>query len=112
MLFPETQSINPAQISARTRELLSFHADENDCRIVAEAEDASLDAVLTFDERLVARLAAQTNFVLIRPAEYWGRLGIPRGTSPTTVPRNDNPMAAATWWRWVPNKSIEWSGET
>lgn len=100
-LFPETQLVDAARVARRASELSLFHSGIADCRIVAEAEDGSLDTLLTFDDNLIARLETRTPVRLLRPADYWKLLSVPRGATPATSPRNDNPMARVTWWRWV-----------
>jgi hypothetical protein len=100
-LFPETQPVDQAAIDARTIVLGRFHGDPGDCRIVAEAEDARLKGVLTFDSAFIDHLTSQTAVKLQRPLEFWNSLSIAKGATPTTVPRDDNPLSQETWWRWV-----------
>lgn len=100
-LFGETQPINPARIDARSREFLALHNDPDDCRILAEAEDAGLAVLLSFDSKFVSHLAGASAVVLLRPVDYWLSLKIPKGARPSTTPRFDNPMALQTWWRWI-----------
>ena len=99
-LICETPPIDQNRIDARTLSLQAFHSDEDDCRILAEAEDASLSVLLTFDTRLMKRLAQHTTVTLTRPADFWESLNIPRGSKPSTEPRYDNPLSIESWWRW------------
>lgn len=99
-LIAETQPINPTAISARTTMLQQWHSDPDDCRIVAECEDASIRVTLTYDDDFISRLSARTVVKLQRPSEYWAVLGIPKGANPQTRPHDTNPLAAMTWWKW------------
>ena len=100
-LFPETQPIDQTRINTRATELGQFHRDEGDCRIVAEAEDAGLRVMLTFDSGFIANLSSNTVVALLRPLDFWNSLDIPKGSAPATKPRFDNPQSQQTWWRWV-----------
>lgn len=100
VLFCETQPIDPPRIDARAKELEAFHKDADDCQILAEAEDAGLETILLFDGEFIRRLSGKSKVVLIRPAEFWQSLSIPRGSKPRWTPRYDNPLSAQTWWRW------------
>src|SRR5690606_8581465 len=59
-LITETQPINPARTTARAIQLQQWHADPDDCRIVAESEDAGIRVVLTYDGDFIARLSDRT----------------------------------------------------
>jgi len=100
-LFPETQPIDKAGIDARTSDLERSHGDPGDCRIVAEAEDASLTCILTFDSAFIDNLSSHTKMKLQRPLDFWNSLGIAKGVTPATVPSDDNPLSRETWWRWI-----------
>ena len=100
-LFPETQPINRSRIDDRTKEFLASHSDAGDCRILAEAEDAGLSVLLSFDSKFIAHLRSKTLVSIVRPLDFWTSLNIPRGANPVMAPRFDNPMAAQSWWRWI-----------
>lgn len=73
----------------------------NDCRIVAEAELARVDFLLTYDFDLLKRLAAHTGHLqLEKPSSFWTFLNLPRGTPPNWIPHSSHPLAQANWWRW------------
>jgi hypothetical protein len=91
---------DPARVTARTADFLRLHPEENDCRILAEAEDCGLSAVLTFDTRFQNRLRSASRVILAKPSEYWQSLKIPKGAQLVTRPREDNPLGRETWWRW------------
>lgn len=100
-LFPDTQPINASRIDSRTIELQANHPDVDDCRILAEAEDARLSVLLSFDSKFISRLGGSTAVSIVRPLDYWSSLKIPRGSIPATAPRLDNPMGTQTWWKWI-----------
>lgn len=100
--MPENQILagEVQTIESRTKELLIFHGDTFDCRIVAEAESIEASALLSFDHKLRKRLSSHTTLPLLAPSEYWERLAILRGTPPTWTPAPSNPMSHETWWHW------------
>ena len=100
-LFPETQPVYAARIEVRVTELQAYHPDADDCRVLAEAEDAGLSVLLSFDSRFISRLSRHTTVSIMRPLDFWSSLNIPRGSTPTTSPRFDNPMADQSWWQWI-----------
>ena len=63
-------------IDKRTRDLLHYHPDEEDCRILAEAEELRSDVLLTFDGAFQRRLQPHTSIALRKPSE----LEIPKDT--------------------------------
>lgn len=99
-IFSEVQPIDAVCIAARANELSVQHADIDDCRVLAECEDAGISVLLTYDGELISRLSRQTSVRLLRPVEYWSSLGIAKKASPQTVPHATNPLALARWWRW------------
>ena len=64
------------QIETRTKQLLDLHSDEDDCRILAEAEALSADVLLTVDGKFQKRLKVCARTTLVKPSE----LAIPVGT--------------------------------
>ena len=100
--LPEAQVPAAAMptIETRAQELLPYHGDAFDCRIVAEAESIAAAALLSFDHHLRKRLGAHTALPLLAPSEYWAWLAIPRGTTPRWTPAPSNPLSQETWWHW------------
>ncbi|AEI68315.1 hypothetical protein [Corallococcus macrosporus] len=92
---------NQSRVEARFLELKPFHSGLSDCRILAEAEDSGFDVLLMYDKDFCGRLASRAQGVaLMKPADYWASLAIPRGTQPKSMPTWDNPLSKETWWRW------------
>lgn len=87
-------------IETRAKALAKYHSDINDCRIIAEAEYAQAEVLLSFDHRLIRRLCKYTHIPLGTPSEYWDRLAIPRGTPPKWTPVSRNPLSREKWWLW------------
>lgn len=99
-LLAETTVINQIGVDARVKELMQFHASEGDATILAEAEDADLAVLLTFDSKFISRLSLHTQVSLLRPTEFWESLQVPKGANPITRPHPTNEIAAQTWWQW------------
>lgn len=100
-LLVELLDVHPDAVEARTRWLRRHHTWERDCRIVAEAELAGLDVLLTFDKTLRKGLDGRTAPLRIRyPSEYWAELQIPRGQMSLQSPVPTKPLHTASWWRW------------
>lgn len=101
VLFLDPPIQNRAEVDARTSYLLQFHPKENDCRVLAEAEDIGLDALLTYDRNFRNRLGSKSGTVKVTsPSEYWASLGVLKGAQPRMVPRYDNPLSKQSWWVW------------
>lgn len=101
VLFGESQVQNPDRIKLRVEELEHYHNGKNDCRILAEAEDARLKTLLTYDNKFLIHLQGRSSSVnLCRPTEFWNQLDISRGAKPDKRPHSSNPLAFHTWWEW------------
>lgn len=104
MVHTEEPQLDEASIASRARKLGQHHkgdqGEEEDCRVVAEAELAAVDALLSFDMDLRRRLGPHARLPLLAPSEYWPVLGIPRGTRPPKEPDSLHPLYPETWWRW------------
>ncbi len=87
-------------VKSRAKEFEEYHAKENDCLILAEAEELNLDIVLTYDNKFWKRLSSTSNTThLMKPTSYWKSLNIPKGAKPITVPHVTNPLSKEIWWR-------------
>jgi predicted nucleic-acid-binding protein len=98
--LPELQVPATDALEERVGELLRHHKGVNDCRVVAEAEVLGAPAVVTFDKRLKRHLRGHARVPIRYPSQQWKALGIPRGTPPVWMPRQDNPLYRHNWWRW------------
>jgi hypothetical protein len=87
-------------VESRAGALSTRHADLDDCRILAEAENIGFTALLSYDFTFTTRLASAARLRLASPASYWASLDVPRGAPPLKVPSMGNPLALQTWWRW------------
>ena len=100
LLFDYTFSIDENEIANRTNAYLVWHKRFDDCRIVAEAELAEIDMLLTCDETMLQHLKVRTKHItLLRPSELWELLNIPFGARPALAPHESNPLSRKTWWR-------------
>jgi predicted nucleic acid-binding protein len=101
VLFGELRPNNPSAVQSRANALRTAHNRQNDCLVLAEAEDVKHNVLLSFDADFVRRLSRQTNaVVLTRPAEYWKSLDTPHGQPPVKIPHPTNPLSEQDWWRW------------
>lgn len=88
-------------VQQRAAYFQNLHNKQNDCRVLAEAEELGLDILLTYDNDFWKKLKCASNKTrLMKPSEYWASLGIPRGANPITVPHSTNPLSQENWWRW------------
>jgi predicted nucleic acid-binding protein len=88
------------KIAMRKKALLFYHNKEIDCQILAEAEAAGMDIILTCDQRFIKRLGSQTlNVKILKPTEYLEKLNIPPGTKPIWRPAPSNPLSKKKWWK-------------
>lgn len=91
---------NLADIIFRTHALNAFHADVDDCRIVAECEALDVNLLLTSDRRLrKAMNAAATSVNVLSGQQYWGQMAIAPGEATTIELHPDSPLRHATWWQ-------------
>lgn len=79
---------------------LTLHNKVNDCRLLAEADVAGMDVLLTRDKYFLKHLKGKERKTkLMRPSEYWLLLNIPRGSKPGLVPLN-SPLSLNNIWHW------------
>ncbi len=91
--------IDDKDIKKRFDFYFQCHPCIEDCRILAEAELAGLDILLTFDKKLINRLKHITkSIIILRPSEYWTMLDIASGTRPLVSPHRTNPLSRKNWW--------------
>lgn len=88
-------------VNKRVTALRSMHDGEGDCAVLAEAEDANFDVLLTCDKKLLRRKNFfHSTVALRRPTEFWDQLKVPRGIRPVVRPAPGNPLEAQVWWQW------------
>lgn len=101
LLLDHNWEFDTSKLRDRKQELLAHHTEDKDCQIVAEAELAGLDVLLTCDARLKRCLASRTmNLEIISPKEFWDSLEVPHGAKPLLRPHSSNPLSHARWWKW------------
>jgi predicted nucleic acid-binding protein len=101
VLFDEVVDLDDQRVEGLKQHYLKFHSDSDDCGIVAEAELAGTDVLLTYDEGLRRHLNSQLNSLRLMDAQqFWNGLGIPRGAPPHVLPKHGNPLLERTWWVW------------
>jgi hypothetical protein len=99
-LLREISNLDDNLVTQRMNQYLNLHSRRKDCRILAEAEIANLDFLLTFDRGFLAHLQNNTICVcLLSPATYLSRLNLPVGSKPKTTPSSQNPLSSMNWWK-------------
>ena len=88
-------------LAERVSELTGLHEDRDDCQIAAEAEQAGLMPLLSFDSHFATRLNPVLQGVrIVEPSAHWRSLGILPGARPRVLPTAENPLSKVDWWRW------------
>lgn len=88
------------RVRGRIAELVVLHPDDEDCRILAEAEIGGAAVLLTRDGDFRNRLADASAIAIRTPKDYWDDLGLPHGIQPKIRPHPSNPLAHVDWWLW------------
>jgi hypothetical protein len=80
---------------------LDYHPDPRDCHVVAEAECAKVEALVTLSDDLLRGLGGRSEVIsVVRPSEYWHNARVPHGAHPRIEPAPVGPVVEASWWRW------------
>jgi hypothetical protein len=88
-----------SELINRQKILCSYHDKKLDCQILAEAEAAHMDILLTCDKKFIKRLGSRTMGVrMMKPTEYLQGLNILPGSKPVWRPSPSNPLSKKTWW--------------
>jgi predicted nucleic acid-binding protein len=91
---------NVQQLEIRKDYLLKHHRKQSDCMILAEAEAANMDYLLTYDKTFINKLAANAERVkIIKPSDYFDGLRIKPGSPPVKSPKPPNTLSQKKWWR-------------
>jgi predicted nucleic acid-binding protein len=100
MLCFDHWEFDQAEIKLMKNRFLTHHNQENDCKILAEAEAAGMDILLSFDKRFINKLVKKTEKVkIMKPTDFWDLLNIQLGTKPKLCPSRSNPLSQKTWWQ-------------
>lgn len=91
--------VDPAVLETRVRELNGGHPGEADCRIVAEAEFAGLDTLLSCDADMLGAFKSLSEVKVLKPSEFWESLAIPSGSTPMRSPAPGHPLFGKNWWK-------------
>jgi hypothetical protein len=77
-----------------------YHKKDKDCQILAEAEAARMDILLTCDKDFINRLGEKADKVIIKtPSMFWSSLDIQPGSKPKLRPMYSNPLYRKRWWK-------------
>jgi hypothetical protein len=92
---------NRTSVAQRVDTLRLLHTGPGDCSALAEAEDAELDTLLTYDKDFLKfKDIFRSKVALTRPSELWASLAVPRGVKPILRPVLGNPLENQRWWLW------------
>jgi hypothetical protein len=80
---------------------LDYHPDPRNCRVVAEAECAKAQALLSLNAELVRGLSGRSEAVnVLSPSRYWRAARVPHGADQRIQAAEGPPLATAQWWQW------------
>jgi predicted nucleic acid-binding protein len=98
MFLPVTMQVSDEVVCTRVSALQAHHPRYPDCRIVAEAELAGLETLVTNDKDLIHNLSGQSRIRLMKPSDYFETLGIAAGSDPVWEPERSNPLFKTDRW--------------
>jgi hypothetical protein len=92
-------SMDENELTRKRDYFLSRHSKAADCRVLAEAELANMDVLLSNDKKFIERLSDLTAVNLTTPSSFWHLLGLSPGSDPLIIPNFTNPLYFKGWWR-------------
>ncbi len=84
-------------LQKRTEELLQIHPKENDCTLLAEAEFAGMDVLLTRDELFRNRLNPLSKVEILFPSDCLGLINIQKDTQLEFNSLESNSLPHKSW---------------
>ncbi|MBU1568058.1 MAG: hypothetical protein KJ630_20845 [Proteobacteria bacterium] len=99
-LFHEvTPKCSELDLKKRKEELLKAHPQEKDCTLLAEAEFAGIDVLLTRDEQFKNRLNPLSSVEILFPSDYLALLNTQKDSKPKLRPLEANLQFGKSWWK-------------
>jgi len=93
--------LDEKSIDKLRREFFERHPKHSDCQILAEAEVAKMNILLSCDGDFLKKLAANTDKVcLLKPSLYWERLHLPKGCPIRIEPLEGHCLFGKDCWKW------------
>ncbi len=92
-----TLQCSDLDLQKRTEELLQIHPKKNHCILLAEAEFAGIDVLLTRDELFRNRLNPLSNVEIIFPSDYLALMNMQQDTKPEFRAPESNPLLGKSW---------------
>lgn len=86
-------------LKMRKEVLLKSHPKEKDCTLLAEAELASINVLLTRDEQFRNRLNPISSVEIIFPSDFLESMDIQKKAAPKFSPLEPNPLSGKSWWK-------------
>jgi hypothetical protein len=88
------------EIDQRREDFLKVHENNHkDCQLLAEAEVAGMNVLLTRDKIFKNTLSKMTTIRIMYPSEYCESLNLQSDISPHLAPVESNPLFGKTWWK-------------
>lgn len=86
-------------LKMRKEVLLKSHPKEKDCTLLAEAEFAGINVLLTRDEQFRNRLNPISSVEIIFPSDFLESMDIQKMATPKFCPLESNPLHGKSWWK-------------
>ena len=83
----------------RKEVLLKTHPKEKDCTLLAEAEFAGINVLLTRDEQFRNRLTPISCVKIIFPSDFLESMNFQKNAEPIFCPQKSNPLSGKSWWK-------------
>lgn len=99
--------LDQAQVNVRAAHYATYHSDDDDCRVVAEAEVAGVAVLLSDDQPLRKHMRNRAKPLhVVTPSAYWRFMRM-HGLNvlrrrPADFTTHPHPHANRTWWLWRP----------
>jgi predicted nucleic acid-binding protein len=101
LLIEGSWQLDSSSVRQRAQALGRYHNGQEDCDILAEAEEMHLDVLLTNDNGFLKHLGpVSKSIAVVRPSQFWESLCVPKGAASVWRPKASNPLLQKTWWLW------------
>ncbi len=92
--------IDQQQLLNRKNYFKQYHNKDKDCQVLAEAELAGMNYLLSFDKEFVNNLCQRALGVRIAtPSNFVSSFNLQPGSKPKIRPEASNPLFKQNWWK-------------